>query len=70
MRSSLTARLGKLETRSGGWWAWKGKPVAEWPDEALLAFLHESTGLPVSAEPIPDAALLAIIQPSPWRPAP
>lgn len=55
----LELRLVRLERSSeGGWEAYKGTPLARWPDAALLAFL----GLPADAS---DAELLRIAAAAP-----
>jgi hypothetical protein len=56
----LGVRVAKLEAAGRrGWRAFIGRPVEQWPDEALLGFLGEGQGWPPNHEPT-DAALEAI----------
>ncbi len=56
----LEARVVRLEAAGRrGWRAFIGRPVEEWPDEALLGFLGEGQGWPPDHEPT-DAELEAI----------
>ena len=56
----LEARMVKLEAAGRcGWRAFVGRPVEQWPDEALLGLLGESQGWPPDHEPT-DAELEAI----------
>lgn len=46
--ANLERRIEQLEMKgSGNWRAWAGVPADQWPDEALIAYLKETTGLDV-----------------------
>ncbi len=56
----LEARVVKLEAVGRrGWRAFAGRPIEQWPDEALLGFLGERQGWPPGHDPA-DAELEAI----------
>lgn len=45
--SRFDTRLSKLEMQPGaGWQTWADRPIAEWPDEALCAFIASGDDLP------------------------
>lgn len=45
--SRFDARLTKLERKPGAeWQTWADRPMQEWPDEALLAFIASGEDLP------------------------
>lgn len=58
--SRLGARVVRLELAGRrGWRDCIGRPIEEWPDEALVGFLGEDQGWPLGHQPT-DAELEAI----------
>ncbi len=55
----LETRVVKLERAGASWRAYEGRPLAEWPDLALVAYLSEREGWPRGHVPS-DAELQAI----------
>ena len=50
--SRLAARIVRLESvaPAGRWRAWVGRPMDDWPDEALLGYLAHACGGAEAAE--------------------
>jgi hypothetical protein len=63
MTARFDQRLTRMEAAGGaGWRPWLGRPLAEWPDAALVAWLCHETGRPVpaAADDFPDDELRRI----------
>ncbi|MBI0538957.1 hypothetical protein D9599_25725 [Roseomonas sp. KE2513] len=69
--SRFDARLSKLEMTPGaGWQTWAGRPMQEWPDEALVAFIASGEDLPggSTAASVSDEMLIQVISEAEARP--